>query len=129
MNLVERVKGILLNPKAEWEKIKADVDRKIKVISDLKDRQKVAVLLMDKLSSSLPDWVWLTSLSFSGQNVSLSGKALSYNLVADLIVNMQNSNSFTNVQLSTTNRSKESGQDVFIFTITCTYVHHMDKVG
>ena len=110
----------------EIEMTKKELDNKIKIIGDLKLRQKDAVFMMDKMSRCLPEWVWLTGLSFSGVAVNISGKALSNNLIADLINNLQNSNSFKNVQLSSTIRRKEAGIDIFEFRITCTFERQSD---
>jgi type IV pilus assembly protein PilN len=127
--------------KAELEKVlleleqieatKKELDSKIKIISDLKLKQKDAVLMMDKMSRSLPEWVWLTDLTFKSGAVSISGKALSNNLIADLINNLQNSSMFANVQLNSTSRKKEAGIDIFEFRVVCTFVRQADlkKVG
>ncbi len=118
--------------KAELEKVlkeleqieltKKELDNKIKIIGELKLKQKDAVLMMDKMSRALPEWVWLTNLSFTGGAVSITGKALSNNLIADLINNLQNSSYFANVQISSTSRKKESGIDIFEFRITCQFL-------
>ncbi len=110
----------------EIEMTKKELDNKIKIIGDLKLRQKDAVLMMDKMSRCLPEWVWLTGLSFSGGAISINGKALSNNLIADLINNLQNSNLFANVQLISTSRTKEAGIDIFIFQVTCLFVRQPD---
>ncbi|MBN2346666.1 MAG: PilN domain-containing protein [Candidatus Aminicenantes bacterium] len=117
----------VLKELAEIEKTKIELDNKIKIISDLKLKQKDAVLMMDKMSRSLPEWVWLTSLTFRGGTVNISGKALSNNLIADLINNLQNSNLFTNVQLKSTVRKKEAGIDIFEFRIDCSYVRQPES--
>ncbi len=111
---------------AELEASKLELDRKIKIINDLKFKQKDAVFMMDKLSRSLPDWVWLTDLTFRNGALLLSGKALSNNLIADLINNLQTSNSFTNIKLRSTSRSKESGIDIFVFRLECVFVRQPD---
>jgi len=115
---------------ADIELTKKELDNKIKIIGDLKLRQKDAVFMMDRMSKSLPDWVWLTDLNFKAGTVILKGKALSNNLIADLINNLQNSNSFTNVQLMSTVRKKEAGIDIFEFNITCVFVRqpNLNKV-
>jgi len=123
--------------KAELEKVlkelelieatKLELDKKIKIIGDLKLRQKDAVLMMDKMSRCLPEWVWLTNLTFTGEAVSISGKALSNNLIADLINNLQNSNFFANVQLKTTVRKKEAGIDIFDFRIDCMFMRQVEQ--
>ena len=111
---------------AEIEMTKKELDNKIKIISELKMRQKDAVYMMDRMSRCLPEWVWLTDLTFSGGKVSISGKALSNNLIADLINNLQNSNSFANVQLTSTTRRREAGIDIFEFRVSCLFVRQPD---
>ena len=121
----------VLQELAMMEATKRELDGKIKIIGELKLQQKDAVLMMDKMSRSLPEWVWLTSLSFSGSAVSISGKALSNNLIADLVNNLQNSNLFTDVQLKSTSRKKEGGIDIFEFAISCMFIRQgeQNKVG
>lgn len=117
---------IVLQKLEEIETSKMELDRKIKIINDLKLKQKDAVLMMDKLSRCLPDWVWLVDLNFNNGALQLSGKALSNNLIADLINNLQTSNSFINVQLKSTSRNKESGIDIFVFRVECVFVRQPD---
>ena len=112
----------VLKELAQIERTKMELDSKIKIIGDLKLKQKDAVLMMDKISRALPDWVWLSDLSYKGGAIGISGKALSNNLIADLINNLQNSNFFANVQISSTSRKKESGIDIFEFRINCQFV-------
>jgi Tfp pilus assembly protein PilN len=116
----------VLEKLAELEASKLELDRKIKIINDLKFKQKDAVFMMDKLSRSLPDWVWLTDLTFRNGTLLLNGKALSNNLIADLINNLQTSNSFINVKLKSTSRNKESGIDIFVFRLECVFVRQPD---
>ena len=117
----------VLKTLANLEKTKADLDRKVKVISDLKARQKQTVLMMDELSQVLPDWVWLTKLSFSGGTLNISGKALTNNLIADFINNLQSTNHFFNIRLNSTQRSRQGGQDVFTFSINCRYKKTLEE--
>jgi type IV pilus assembly protein PilN len=116
----------VLQKLAEIEASKMELDRKIKIINDLKLKQKDTVFMMDKLSKCLPDWVWLVSLSFNNGALQLSGKALSNNLIADLINNLQTSNSFINVKLKSSSRNKEAGIDIFVFRVECVFVRQPD---
>jgi Tfp pilus assembly protein PilN len=116
----------VLQQLAALEATKVELDRKIKIINDLKFKQKDAVFMMDKLSRCLPDWVWLTDLNFKNGALLLSGKALSNNLIADLINNLQTSNSFINVKLKSSSRNKESGIDIFVFKVECVFVRQTD---
>jgi len=112
----------ILKELAQLEATKLALDNKIKIISDLKLKQKDAVLMMDKISRSLPEWVWLTDLTYRGGAVAISGKALSNNLIADLINNLQNSSFFANVQITSSSRKREAGIDIFEFRINCVFV-------
>jgi type IV pilus assembly protein PilN len=122
--------------KAELEKVlqsldavqrtKAELDNKIKVINDLKQRQKDTVVMMDRLSRCLPDWVWLTDLSFAGGTINLNGKALTNNLIVDFINNLTNSNYFLNVQLKTTVSKKQGGTEIFEFKLECVFNRAME---
>jgi type IV pilus assembly protein PilN len=106
------------------EKAKALLDKKVKSIQDLKKQQQRCVKMMDQLSSSLPQWVWLTSLKFSGGRLDLNGKALTNSLIADFINQLKSTNYFVNVQFKDSTRDKAKGsgnQEVFKFSISCVY--------
>ncbi len=106
---------------ADVEKTKAELDAKIKIINELKMRQKDTVIMMDRLSRCLPDWVWLTDLNFVGGTLSISGKALTNNLIVDFINNLTNSSYFLNVQLKTSQSKKVGGTEVFEFKLDCLF--------
>jgi len=64
-------------------------EQKINLITQLKSRQEIAVRIMDELSKHIPDWVWLTEVSYKNQLINIKGKALSNNLIADYIFNLE----------------------------------------
>lgn len=117
----------VLKTLAQLEKTKKDLDNKVKVIGDLKARQKQAVLMMDELSSVLPNWVWLTKLSFSGGVLNVSGRARHNNLIADFINNLQSTNHFFNIRLNSSQRIRAGGMDLFNFSIKCSFRKILDK--
>ena len=107
---------------AELEKQKAVFERKIGLINQLRAMQDSAVIIMDELSRKLPDWVWLTEVSYQGQIIQIRGNALSNNLIADYIYNLESSPHLTNVNLiSSTQRSGRSAQ-FLEFSLTLNYV-------
>ncbi|MGB7295268.1 MAG: PilN domain-containing protein [Candidatus Aminicenantales bacterium] len=106
----------------ELEKQKAVFVRKIGLIRQLRAQQDSAVTIMDELSKKLPDWVWLTELSSQGQMIQIKGNALSNNLIADYISNLESSPHLTNVNLiSSTQKSGRSAQ-FLEFSLTLNYV-------
>ncbi len=111
----------VLKKLAEVEQTKLQLDSKIKIITDLKLRQKNAVIMMDKLSRALPEYVWISNVSFQNQSLTISGSAFSNNLIADFITSLQNSNYFTEIKLQTSARKRAGGQEVFEFSIICQF--------
>ncbi len=106
----------------DLEKAKSDLNRKVALISQLKSRQQSTVRMMDEISNALPEWVWLSTLSFSGNRLNLKGKAIHNNLIADFINNLKATNSFTDIRFPSSTKQKMAGLDVFIFTLNCVYV-------
>src|SRR4030043_436980 len=98
-------------PGPEIRAKKAFPERKISPINQLRAQQDSAVVILDELSKNLPDWVWLTEVSFQGQLIQIKGNALSNNLIADFIYNLENSAHFATVNLiSSTQRTGRSAQ-------------------
>lgn len=106
----------------ERELKKALYEKKINLIRQLKLRQGVPVVVMDELSKQLPDWVWLTEVSFNNQRVQLKGKALSNNLIADYIYNLENSPSFNNVNLVASTQKRIRNDQILEFSMNAAFV-------
>ena len=113
---------------ATLEATKKTLDRKVRIIEELKSRQKKTVKMMDQLSQAIPEWVWLTKMTYSGTQLNLSGKALSNNLIADFISSLKGTNHFGNIQLIRSVRKQESGLDIFSFSLKCSYIDIIKKV-
>jgi Tfp pilus assembly protein PilN len=84
----------------ELERQRDLLQRKIRLIQDLKAIQPSAVIIMDEVSKHLPEWVWLTETVFSGTNVRIKGRSVSNNLLADYIHSLEESPFFQDVNLS-----------------------------
>jgi Tfp pilus assembly protein PilN len=106
----------------ELEKQKGLYQRKIDLISELKAKQDTAVRIMDELSRRLPEWVWLTEVSFQGQLVQLRGNALSNNLIADYIFNLQNCPHFANINLVSSTQETSRNTQFLEFLLTLNYL-------
>jgi Tfp pilus assembly protein PilN len=105
----------------ELENTRNQLKRKIEIINDLKNQQQQVVKMMDKLSEALPDWAWITELSFSSGSVSIAGKALTNNLIADFISRLKDSNYFPNVEYKDSKLVPMKGMEVYDFRLVCTY--------
>ncbi|MCJ7682043.1 MAG: PilN domain-containing protein, partial [Candidatus Aminicenantes bacterium] len=105
----------------QLEQQRALFEKKITLINTLKSRQTIAINILDQLSRTLPDWVWLTEASFAGDTVTVKGRAINNNLVAEYISNMEKSPCFRNVNVPSSTQ-KTTGNNVYYeFTITALY--------
>ena len=107
---------------AELEMQKAVFERKIGLIMQLRAQQDSAVTILDELSKKLPDWVWLTDLSSQGQMIQMKGNALSNNLIADYISNLESSPHLTNINLISSTQRSGRGAQFLEFSLTLNYV-------
>jgi len=92
--------------------------KKIRLIDGLKSRQGNAVIIMDELSSNIPDWVWLTETSFSENKIRIKGKAMSNNLLADYIRNLKESPYLTNIDLISSTLRNVQNSEYLEFSMT-----------
>jgi Tfp pilus assembly protein PilN len=97
-------------------------ERKINLIKQLESKQGSAVNVMDEMSRSLPEWVWLTEANFKNRIVRLTGKAINNNLIADYISNLENSPHFNAVNLVSSTLKNVRNNRFFEFTLTARYV-------
>jgi len=102
----------------EQKKLKASLERKINLINDLRSQQDTAVRIMDQLSRSLPDWVWLTEISYDSKGLQVKGKALSNNLIADYMTSLENSPVLANVALITSIQKKNQRNEYLEFSLS-----------
>jgi type IV pilus assembly protein PilN len=73
----------------ELELKRATFQRKVDLIYRLQAEQQGPVHLLDELSRALPDFVWLSSLDQSGNQIRLGGQSNSLTSVADFITALQ----------------------------------------
>jgi type IV pilus assembly protein PilN len=100
---------------AELQAIKVQVDQflakkrildaKVKLIEQLRAQQSGPVHLLDEISKSLPDLVWLTALEQTGAGIRLQGESNGLTSVADFIANLQRSGWFPQVDLVSYNET------------------------
>jgi type IV pilus assembly protein PilN len=83
----------------QFERRKRILDAKVKLIEQLKAQQSGPVHMLDEVSKSLPDFVWLTTLDQSGSRIVMSGESNGLTAVADFIQNLQRSGWFPKVDL------------------------------
>jgi type IV pilus assembly protein PilN len=89
-----------------FERKKALLDAKVKLIEKLKSQQSAPVHTLDEISKALPEYVWLDNMESAGTTIRLGGQANSLTSVADFIANLQRSGWFPKVELNESTEDK-----------------------
>ena len=73
-----------------FQRRKDSLQNRINLINQLKQNQKGPVRIMDQISKDLPDLVWLDKMSVAGGSISLGGRGLNPNAIANFVENIKN---------------------------------------
>lgn len=125
LNIAEEEKNKLKDVLSKLDTVQGQQDlimRKIELINQLKAQQGIAVSVLDEISKQIPQWVWLTEVSFSRQQIQIRGRATDNSMIADYIYNLETSPYFTNVDLKSTTRRQGRGNEYFDFSLSAAYV-------
>lgn len=106
----------------DYEKNKKNFEEKIGIIEQLRKNQSGPVHLLEEISRSLPDRVWLISLSEQGGKIDLEGKAVTNAEIVDFITNLKTSRYISEIQLIESRQTAEGGIPVYTFKLKCTMV-------
>ncbi len=84
------------------------LEDKLKIVNKLESARKGPVELFERLSNSMPEKAWLTSMSEKGDTLTLIGSAAFDDVIADFMRNLKEQE-FTNVELVVAKRVKDGG--------------------
>ena len=73
----------------KFEARKAQLQQRVSLIEQLRKGQSVPVHLLDEISKSLPDRLWLTDMQQGGQEFTVKGITTSMTAVSDFIANLE----------------------------------------
>jgi len=100
-----------------YKRQKERLERQIQLVTDLKKQQQVPVHILDQISKNLPDFLWLDAMTAQANQISVRGKATTYNAVSNFYNNLNNSGYFQSVVLGRASVSP----DGVAFTLNCTF--------
>lgn len=99
------------------EEMKQDMIKRNTLIDDLSKSQTVPVMVIDSISSLMPEGVWLTSVAFDDKGINVEGVAFSNSDIVTYVVNMKNK--FNDVYLIETKQAEIEKVPVYSFKINC----------
>lgn len=91
------------------KKLQAEVKKKLDVLNTLRRGKTGPAARLAALSDSVPEKVWLTKYTENGNSVAVSGYALSEELIAIFMKNLQATGAFSNVELQVSEQSETGG--------------------
>lgn len=113
---VDRLKPILQEVE-DFKKKQADLERKIEVITNLKNAQRGPVKVMDAISRALPELLWLDQMEVRASDIRLTGRAFNVNAISNFLENLDKVPEFMEPHLG---KVSEDGE-VYRFTIDVDY--------
>lgn len=78
----------------DFEARKKQLQQRVTLIEDLRRGQSAPVHLLDEVSRSIPDRLWLTDMKQTGASVLLDGKTSTLTALADFVGNLENTGYF-----------------------------------
>ena len=119
----------LIGEVKQFEQKKAELQRKLDVINNLKNNKVGPVHLLEELSVTVPKKLWLDAINETttppaGHAISLTGKAISDEVIAEFMSKLEESEYFTNVNLIVAQAAGEQ-QGVPIQTFQLTAEMHI----
>ena len=95
-------------------------EQRVTLIEQLRRGQSATVHLLDEISRSLPDGLWLINLTQKGDEITLEGRCLQITAVSDLVQNLERSAYFKKPVDSPTigtERNEQAKIDIVTFTL------------
>jgi len=88
----------------EYQRRKDSLQKRIDLINQLKQNQKGPVKIMDRVSQDLPDLVWLDKMTMSGGLITIAGRGLNPNAIANFVEAIKKDPLFEEPDLSSMNQ-------------------------
>ena len=107
----------------DYKAKKAELERKIGIINDLKANQRGPVRVMDYVSRALPELLWLDQLRMSADAIHVEGRAFNTNAVANFIENLDKVPEFDEPTLKST-ESQQGGIYKFVINFNYSFASH-----
>ena len=104
----------------QFEGRRAQLQQRVGLIEQLRRDQTGPVHLLDQISRSLPDMLWLTDLRQSpdGKHVTIEGRSTTLTGLSDFVVNLEKSGYFRrSVEIVSTESQTTPTGDIVTFTV------------
>jgi type IV pilus assembly protein PilN len=105
-----------------FDQRKKELQERVALIEELRTNQVGPVHMLDQISRSLPDRLWLTEMKQTGEDVQMDGRTSSLSSLADLVANLEASGYFRKpVEILSSEEEKNNDKDLIKFSIKATF--------
>lgn len=102
-----------------YENNKQQLEKKLKLIQELRANQAGPVHIMDEIASLVPDLLWLTDLTLKGKTIEIKGNVFNPNAVAEFLQRLDESPYFDEPTLK--EMKEQRGYHSFSLTVGYTF--------
>lgn len=89
----QRLSGVI-SQVTEFDRRKAQLQQRVTLIEQLRQGQSAAVHMLDQISRSVPDGLWLTEVKQQGADLTIEGRCTTLTALSDLVANLSASGYF-----------------------------------
>lgn len=107
----------------QFEKLNKEIEQRVQVIKTLRKNQAAPVRLLDEMSSILTgvEGVWLTGLSYKGEDAALDGFSFTNEALVSFVDGLKKSPRISDVNLLESSRAAQEGVTVYKFKLNCKF--------
>lgn len=98
---------------------RAELDLRLGIIAKLEVGRNSGVRLMDELAMSVPDHLWLTTVTQDGTSLTIEGNTFSNLVVSEFMSRLERSPWFSSVELEIAERAAAGEKEITRFRIGC----------
>ncbi|MEO5824147.1 MAG: PilN domain-containing protein [Vicinamibacteraceae bacterium] len=112
----------ILREVERFETQKKDLQQRVNLIEELRQNQVAPVHMLDQISRSMPDRLWLLDMKQKDNEVTLDGKTSTLSSLADFVANLEASGYFAKpVEITNSEEEKAGDTDLIKFTVKATF--------
>lgn len=101
-----------------YDKLNKTLDERNKIIEQLRRNQNIPVMMLDELNKGLPNGVWLTSLTASGNGGTVDGYAFTNADVVSYVESLKSSKLLTEIYLQESKQAEIEKIPLYQFKVT-----------
>ena len=121
---LQRLQSVLAEVK-QFEARRTQLQQRVQLIEQLRAGQTIPVQLLDHVSRSVPEMLWLTDMEQKGQALTIQGRSNTLAATADFVSNLKNSSLLTDLDMQTEIETLQTVQgqpsvELYKFTVRAT---------